>query len=70
MPLVDRSDNAIVICPHHHAVLHYRRPLYRYDTMRVGFADGVGGFLPLVLRLHEVSGAERYSSTRKADATD
>lgn len=60
VPLVDRSDNIIVVCPHHHALLHYRRPTIHFDSERGGFVDGIGLAIPLALRLHEVSGAERY----------
>ena len=60
VPLVDRADNVIVVCPYHHALLHFRRPIYRFDAEKSGFADGTSSFLPLLLQLHEVSGGERY----------
>lgn len=50
--LLDRADNIVVVCPHHHMVLHYGHGGMIYDSTSQTFVGGDGTVLPLLRNEH------------------
>jgi len=50
--LLDRADNIVVVCPHHHMVLHYGHGGMMYDSASRSFVGSDGTVLPLLLNEH------------------
>ncbi len=50
--LLDRAENIVVVCPHHHMVLHYAHGGVEFDRANQRFIGRDGTILPLLINEH------------------